>query len=58
MTKDKDYGTRIPKHEIESLARCFLPQIQEFFGSEEGIREYEEFIREQAETSMRTNKDS
>jgi len=26
----------IPKHEIEALARCLLPEIQRFFESEEG----------------------
>lgn len=33
----------IPKHELESLARCFLPDIQAFFESEEGRKEYEEW---------------
>ena len=46
-----DHGTRIPRHEIEALARCFLPDIQAFFESEEGKREYEEWKREQAETT-------
>ena len=31
----------IPKHELEALARCFLPDIQAFFESEEGRKEYE-----------------
>ena len=43
MAKKKDYGTGIPKHEIESLARCLLPEIVEFFESEEGKREFEEW---------------
>ena len=33
----------IPKSELESLARCFLPSIQAFFETEEGKREYEEW---------------
>jgi len=38
--KDNDYGTGIPRHEIEALARCLLPEIQKFFESEEGKREF------------------
>ena len=38
---------KIPKHELESLARCFLSDIQAFFESEEGRREYEEWRAEQ-----------
>lgn len=38
----------IPKHELEALARCFLPDIQAFFESEEGRKEYEEWKAEQA----------
>ena len=51
MAKEKynDYGTRIPKHEVEALARCLLPKIQAFFDSEEGKREFEEWKRQQAE---------
>ena len=49
MAKKKDYGTGIPKHEIEALARCLLPEIQKFFESEEGKREFEEWKEKQAE---------
>ena len=45
--KRKDYGTGVPEHEIEALARCLLPKIQRFFESEEGKREFEEWKREQ-----------
>ena len=48
MAKKKDYGTGIPKHEIEALARCLLPEIQKFFESEEGKREFEEWRAQQA----------
>lgn len=44
----------IPKHELEALARCFIPDIQAFFESEEGRREYEEWKAEQA--NLRTQK--
>ena len=38
---------KIPKHELETLARCFLPDIQAFFESEEGRKEYEAWKKEQ-----------
>ena len=40
--------TDIPKHELEILARHFLPQIQAFFESEEGKKEFAEWQTEQA----------
>ncbi len=33
-------NTQIPDHVFESLARCALPLIQEYFKSEEGQREF------------------
>jgi hypothetical protein len=33
----------IPQHEIESLARRLFPAIQEYFESEEGQKEFEEW---------------
>lgn len=44
----------IPKSELESLARCFLPSIQAFFETEEGKKEYEEWKAEQEK--IKTNK--
>ena len=44
----------IPKHELEILARHFLPQIQAFFESEEGRKEYEEWKDEQATLKAQT----
>lgn len=38
--------SQIPKHELEALARCFLSDIQTFFESEEGQREYEEWVQQ------------
>lgn len=38
--KVNDYGTGIPYHEVEALARVLLPEIQTFFESEEGQREF------------------
>ena len=47
--KKKDYGTGIPQHEIEALARCLLPDIEEFYASEEGQKEFAEWKQQQAE---------
>jgi len=41
--KPNDYGTGIPLHEVEALARVLLPEIQKFFESEEGQREFAEW---------------
>lgn len=37
----------IQDHELESLARCFLPDIIAFYESEEGQREFAEWKAEQ-----------
>ena len=42
MTK-KQPDINIPQHEIEALARCLLPEIQKFFESPEGKKEFEEW---------------
>ncbi len=44
----KETKSGIPKHELEILARHFLPQIQAFFQSEEGRKEYAAWQQEQA----------
>lgn len=43
QTKPNDYGTGIPQHEVDALARVLFPHILAFFESEEGRREYEEW---------------
>ena len=45
--KKNDYGTGIPRHEVEALARILLPEIQKFFESEEGQREFTEWKAQQ-----------
>ena len=45
--KVNDYGTGIPYHEVEALARVLLPEIQAFFESEEGQREFAELKAQQ-----------
>lgn len=48
--KINDYGTGIPYHEVEALARVLLPEILAFFESEEGQKEYAEWkAQKQAE---------
>lgn len=41
MKETNDYGTGIPLHEMEALARVLLPEIQKFFESEEGQMEFQ-----------------
>ena len=48
MKHTEDYGTGIPRHEIDALARLLLPEIQAFFASEEGQRDYAEWTQAQA----------
>mgnify|MGYP005824560423 CR=1 FL=1 len=38
--KGKDYDTGIPVHEVDAPAHILLPEIQAFFESEEGQREF------------------
>ncbi|WP_202620962.1 hypothetical protein [Pseudoflavonifractor sp. 524-17] len=45
--KPNDHGTGIPLHEVEALARVLLPEIQKFFESEEGQREFRKWKEEQ-----------
>ena len=41
--------SHIPEDEIEALAKCFLPDILDFFESEEGRQEFDQWKREQSE---------
>ncbi len=36
-------STNIPQYEIEAIARCIMPDILAFYGSEEGQREFAEW---------------
>ncbi len=42
--------SEIPKYVYESLARCLLPAIQEFYESDDGKKEYEEWKAKQSES--------
>ena len=46
MTKKENKST-IPYHEIEALAECFLPFIREYYDSEEGQKEFDEWQNKQ-----------
>ena len=51
--KPNDYGTGIPYHEVEALARVLLPEIQAFFESEEGQREFAEWKAQQEQGKVK-----
>lgn len=51
--KPNDYGTGIPLHEVEALARVLLPEIQAFFESEEGQREFAEWKAQQGQDNVK-----
>ena len=42
-------NTDIPQHQIEAIARCILPDILAFYESEEGQKEFEEWITQRKE---------
>ena len=50
----KQPDTNIPQHEIEALARCLLPEIQKFFESSEGKKEFEEWKVQRAKEKERS----
>lgn len=54
--KTSDYGTGIPRHEVELFARVLLPDIQAFFESEGGKREYAEWQAQQETKTQRRNR--
>ena len=56
MARENDHGTDIPKHEIESLARRILPEIQRFFENEQCRQELYEWKNKQQMTTKEDNK--
>lgn len=44
----------IPKSEYDRLAICFLPSLHEFFESEEGRKEYNEWLEKQEKADTDT----
>lgn len=49
---------KIPQHEINALARCLLPEIQRFFASPEGQKEFEEWKAQRAKEAEQQKKSS
>ena len=46
----------IPQHEIEHIARCILPDILDYYETEEGQREFREWLaRREAEQTEGKN---
>lgn len=43
MGVEAAFYIRLPVHEVDALARVLLPEIQAFFESEEGQREFAEW---------------
>lgn len=48
--------TNIPEHQIETIARCLLPDILKFYESEEGQREYTEWKAQREAGQTRNGK--
>ena len=44
----------IPDYEFENLARSFLPAMQKYFSSEEGMAAYEKWLSEEEEETLET----
>lgn len=47
---DNKDSMNIPEHIVESLARCLLPEIQKYFQSEEGQREFTEWQKKRGQS--------
>ena len=43
---NKKSALQIPQHEIDSLARCLLPDLIAFFEIKEGQREFEQWKKD------------
>ena len=43
---DKSDVIQFPQHEIDALARCLLPDLMAFYESEDGQREFEQWIKD------------
>jgi len=56
MKMIKDYGASIPQHEVDSIARCLLPEIYKFFESEDGKTEFEKWKAKQAQSKIEIDK--
>ena len=54
MTRRKKIinNSGIPQHEIEAIARCILPDILAYYESEEGQREFREWLSQREVEQM------
>ena len=43
LLRDKSASAKLPKHVLDELARCFLPDIIAFYEAPEGREEYEKW---------------
>ena len=51
--KEPRLHSGIPRHVLESIVRCLLPDIQAFYESEEGQREFAEWKAQQEQDKMK-----
>lgn len=51
--RKKTRRSNIPDYELEALARCLLPDMQAYFESDEGKREFAAWQEQQAEKRKR-----
>lgn len=49
ILSNKRASAQIPKHILDELARCFLPDILAFYETVEGHKEYDEWKRAQTQ---------
>lgn len=49
-------NTNVPQYEIEKIARILLPDIQAYYASEEGQREFAEWKAEQERLKAENSK--
>ena len=54
--KKRINNSGIPQHELEHIARCILPDILAYYESEEGQREFQEWLA-QRETEKTEGKE-
>ena len=56
LSPDPTTKSGVPKHVAEAMVRTFLPDIIDFFQSEEGRREFEEWKQEQKRLKQQNKK--
>ena len=53
----KKGGWNIPDYELEAIVKCFLPDIQEFFATDEGKELREQYKSDkESKTTQQANK--